>query len=162
MDVFIRPLEENDAYISYRWRNDPGLWKHTGSRPNREITPEIEIEWIREVLQRKDEKRFAICVCREGGPIYVGNIYLTNIQDGSGEFHIFIGDKAYWNRGIGKQATRTLLEYAKSELGLLSVWLEVSSVHTSAIRVYEQCGFSSEGKASVSTMIRMTLCFKKK
>ena len=37
--VLIRPLEVSDALTSYKWRNDPEIWKYTGSRPDMEITP---------------------------------------------------------------------------------------------------------------------------
>ncbi len=30
MQVVIRPLQESDAYISYKWRNDSEVFRYTG------------------------------------------------------------------------------------------------------------------------------------
>lgn len=49
-EVYIRPLELKDALVSYKWRNNPRIWRLTGSRPNTFVTPEIETEWLKHVL----------------------------------------------------------------------------------------------------------------
>jgi len=41
MKVIIRPLQETDAFISNKWRNNPDIWKYTGNKPDKEITLEI-------------------------------------------------------------------------------------------------------------------------
>lgn len=73
--VLIRPLRFEDAFISWKWRNDPKVWEHTGSKPNILVTEEIEKQWILEKLEERNSVRFAI----EVDDIYVGNIQLTNI-----------------------------------------------------------------------------------
>ena len=75
--VLIRPLQAEDALISYKWRNDPDIWVYTGSRPDREITSDIESEWIKKALSDLSSKRFAILV----DDVYVGNVQLTNISE---------------------------------------------------------------------------------
>ena len=47
MEVKIRPLQDKDAYTSVVWRNIPEIWKMTGSSPDREITIEDELNWIK-------------------------------------------------------------------------------------------------------------------
>ena len=139
MQVAIRPLEENDAKTSYLWRSDPEIWKYTGSKPNMVVTQQIEKEWIKEVLARKNEIRFAICVGVDKE--YIGNIQLTNITTDNAEFHIFIGKKEYHNKGIGTQATNLLLEYARKDLKLKEVYLFVNKSNIAAIKAYNKCGF---------------------
>ena len=151
MKVEIRPLIIDDARKSWKWRNDPLIWKYTGSSPKVKITQNIEIKWIKEVLRRKDEKRFAICVDN----IYVGNIQLTGITKFDAEYHIFIGDKKYWGRGIGKAATQLLIEFGFSELGLKEIYLWVTKLNKSAIRIYKSSGFSV--KCKDGNMIQMVL-----
>jgi len=135
--VLIRPLREEDAQISCSWRNDPEVWIYTGNRPNRFITPEIEVEWIKNVLAEKYSYRFAILADNK----YVGNIQITNVVSEEGEYHIFIGEKDYWGKGIATLATWQLLRYAKERLNLKRVYLVVNPQNTPAIRVYEKCGF---------------------
>ena len=92
--VYIRPLRIKDALISYRWRNDPKIWRFTGSRPDRYITPEMETAWIIAVLQRENEKRFAICLSEDDQ--YIGNVFFTDIKNSECQAHIFIGEVKYW------------------------------------------------------------------
>ena len=140
--IFIRPLEEKDAVISWKWRNDPDVWKFTGSRPNIIVTPEIEIDWIQNVLSKLNSKRFAIIVDK----VYVGNIQLTNITELDAEYHIFIGDKSYWGKGIATKATDLLIDYAFTKLKLKLIYLFVKSDNIAAVKVYEKNGFSVKEK----------------
>lgn len=137
MKVTIRPLTPVDAAISYKWRNNPEIWKYTENRPAGIISRDIEHHWLIKVLERHDEKRFAICVNDQ----YIGNVQLTNIDRGSAEFHIFIGEMSYHGRGIGTKATLLVLEYAFSVLNLNSVYLFVNKRNHAAIKMYKRCEF---------------------
>lgn len=135
--ILIRPLKVEDANTSYQWRNDSEIWKYTGSKPNRIITADIEKDWLSEVLQRENEKRFAITA----DDIYIGNIQLTNITKDQAEYHIFIGDKNYWGKGIAQLATYQILHYAKEELKLKDVYLSVRKENANAINTYFKSSF---------------------
>lgn len=137
-NVLIRPLEIKDALFSWEWRNDSDVWEFTGKRPNKYITLEIESEWIENVLKDYASKRFAILVNDE----YVGNIQLTNIiENNTAEYHIFIGNKKYWSKGIATLATNQLIRYAKNILNLKEIYLFVNTNNVSAIKLYEKCNF---------------------
>lgn len=140
-NVTIRPLQLEDAKTSYQWRNDPEIWKYTGSRPNVTITEEIELDWLRAKLKIDTEKRFAICTEKD---IYIGNIQLTNIINGKGEYHIFIGDKNYWGKGYAYKASIELIKYAKYQLGLKQIYLMVNKNNVKAITLYKKLGFIEE------------------
>jgi len=138
-DIYIRPLRIEDAAISYLWRNDSEVWKFTGSRPDRLITLEIEKEWIENVINRNNERRYAICLVANDK--YIGNVQLTKISEGAAEFHLFIGDKDYWNKGIGKEATKKMIEIGFNELNLEEIYLEVDIRNAPAVKAYERVGF---------------------
>jgi RimJ/RimL family protein N-acetyltransferase/glycosyltransferase involved in cell wall biosynthesis len=147
--VLIRSLIPEDAEISYRWRNDPEIWRYTESKPKKIITAEEEKKWIKEVLVKPDEKRFAI----QADNRYVGNIQITNIKEGqSGEYHIFIGEKLFWGKGIAKLASAQLIRYAREVLKLKELYLKVDPEHQTGIHLYEKIGFNK-----VNGEIRMTL-----
>ncbi|MBR5698187.1 MAG: GNAT family N-acetyltransferase [Prevotella sp.] len=137
MEIKIRPLVEEDAYTSVKWRNDPEIFRFTGNTYDHEITIESELNWIRRVIRNQDEYRCAILV----DSIYVGNIYLTDIDRISAHYHIFIGNKDYWGRGIAKQASQLILHYAFHTLGLQFVQLRVHKENISALELYKQLGF---------------------
>ena len=138
MNVTIRPLVEEDAYTSVKWRNDSEVFKFTGNTYKTKITIDNELEWIRKVIANTNDYRCAILA----DDVYVGNIYLTDINDGNAHYHIFIGDKKYWGKGIAKQASLLILEYAFKVLKLDEVYLRVRKENISAYHLYLNLGFS--------------------
>lgn len=137
MNVTIRPLIEKDAYMSVKWRNDSEVFKYTGHTYNNEITIDSELEWIKRVMQNCNEYRCAILV----NNIYVGNIYLTDITNESAFYHIFIGDKRYWGKGVAYHASKLILDYAFKKLLLSKVYLNVKTENLKAIKLYNRLGF---------------------
>lgn len=114
------------------------MWKRTKIK----ITKEIETEWIEKVINEKSSKRFAILY----DDIYIGNVQLTDITKTSAKFHIFIGDKKYLGKGIGKLATYQILHFAQEELKLKNVNLSVKADNISAIKTYLRCGFKKRSE----------------
>ncbi len=139
-EIYLRPLKESDAKESYKWRNDPHVWRYTGSKPDKKITLKIEMDWIKDVLNRKNEIRRAICLSQ--GDIYVGNVQLTGISEGKAEFHLFIGDTKYWGKGIGYAATVQMVKFGFEKLDLDEIFLFVDKRNIAAIRIYKKAGFS--------------------
>jgi RimJ/RimL family protein N-acetyltransferase len=60
-------------------------------------------------------------------------------------FGIFIGEKAFWGKGYGQEATCLTLDYAFNLLNLNSVMLGVFAFNKRAIRAYEKVGFKLIG-----------------
>lgn len=140
MQVSIRPLQEQDAYTSVKWRNDPEVFKYTGNTYDHEILLETELEWIRKVIANNNagkEYRCAILADNE----YVGNIYLTDIEGTSAHYHIFLGNKDYWGKGIAKKASILILDYAFRNFDLNEVKLRVQKANVSAYNLYKKLGF---------------------
>jgi RimJ/RimL family protein N-acetyltransferase len=144
IQVYIRPLVLEDAKVSYHWRNDPGVWKYTGFKATTYITAEAEAYWLAQNIARTDQIRFAICA--KGLDTYIGNIQLLNIENKSAELHLFIGNKLYWGKGIGYQATILALKYSFLEQGLESIYLKVHPANIPALYLYEKAGFEITGE----------------
>lgn len=150
--IFLRPLVLKDAETSYHWRNNPEIWKYTKFNPSKAITLEMEQQWLASCLKHKDQKRYAICLTGSG--TYIGNIQLLDINKKKAVFHLFIGEPSYWGKGIGKEATRLLLDYAFSVLGLEFVELEVDKENLAAVRIYTSWGFrDTESTSSFNRMM---------
>lgn len=150
MKITIRPLEEKDAHTSVKWRNIPEIWQHTGSAPDHEITLNEEQQWIQRVIADASSRRFAI----EADGVYVGNVYLTDIHDGVADYHIFIGDTAYWGKGVARKASELIIAYGQNELGLRAIELEVKPGNAAAHHLYASMGFAEVSKAE-NGFIRM-------
>lgn len=144
-NIFLRPLVLEDAETSFHWRNDPEIWKYTKFNSSGKITLEMEQQWLSATLEQEDQKRYAICLKDTGA--YIGNIQLLEIDGEKAIFHLFIGEVSCWGKGIGKEATRLLLDYAFFDLGLERVELEVNQDNIAAIRIYTSWGFAKVGHA---------------
>jgi len=143
MEIYIRPLEEKDANTSYKWRNNQKIWVYTGLRTDREITPEIELEWIRGVLKRGNEKRYAICI--KATDEYIGNVHFSDIAENKAQLHLFIGLPEYWNKGIATAALGLICDYGFENLDIVRIHTGVYEHNLASQRVLEKCGFVKEG-----------------
>lgn len=142
MRINIRPLKRGDAYTSVKWRNDPEIWTYTTFKTDRVIEIEDELHWIEKVMADSTSARFAILA----NDTYVGNIYLTGIENGVGEYHIFIGEKDYWGKGVARKASVLIINYGKDVLKLHTIKLGVRSENTGAFHLYESLGFIENGE----------------
>jgi len=152
MKVSLRPLEEADAHTSVAWRNRPEIWLHTAYQPTREISLQDELDWIRHAMTDPVSRRFAIIA--DGA--YIGNVNLVDIQDGEAEYSGFIGEPAYWGRGVGRQASTQAMDCAR-QLGLQSVRLRVREANLAAMKIYTSLGFTRYGEDERFIHMRLTL-----
>lgn len=122
------------------WMNDDEVTHlmFTGSKP-------VTYKTVLEMLRPKDaEVLLGIWVANH----FIGTTGLYSIHPiaRSAEFRIFIGDKNYWNCGIGTECTQMLLDYGFNRLNLNMIWLGVNVENKAAIKVYEKTGFAHEGR----------------
>ena len=156
VSVYIRPLALEDAQTSYLWRNDPQVWTYTNFRVTQRITSKMETAWLQENLNKPDQIRFAICL--KELDTYVGNIQLLDIKDKTAELHLFIGNRLYWGKGIGYQATMLVLKYAFFYKELESLHLRVHPANIPALYIYEKAGFEITGE--VDGLVKMKILKK--
>jgi RimJ/RimL family protein N-acetyltransferase len=109
------------------------------------MTDEAEAEWYERASKSTDGYTFGICTLDEN--ILIGNCSLFEISQKNrvATFGIFVGNKEYWGKGYGSDATRIMLRFAFDELNLNRVQLEVYAFNQRAIRAYEKVGFVHEG-----------------
>ncbi len=104
-----------------------------------------ETDWFDRRRQDKDNIVFAILTLPEKHLLGNCGLHRLDWKNRSGLFGIVIGEKSYWNKGYGTDATRTLLRYAFEQLGLNRVELEVYAFNPRAQRAYEKAGFHRDG-----------------
>jgi len=75
-------------------------------------------------------------------PIGQISLYHIDWENGKGEYgRLLIGERTALHRGLAKQATKLLLNYALAQLRMRSIELIVVSKNTAAISLYQSCGF---------------------
>ncbi|HWZ83141.1 MAG TPA: GNAT family protein [Terriglobales bacterium] len=143
--VYLRPLERADLNETYLgWLNDPEVTRYleTGSFP---CTAHDLEKFYQGVTGTKTEVIFA--VADRESHTHIGNVKLGPINwvHRRAMFGIMIGEKGFWGKGVGEEATRLIVEYGFFRLNLHRVGLGVYEEHRSAIRCYEKIGFKVEG-----------------
>ena len=150
-EVFLRPLAEDDAAVSWRWRNDPSVWANTISRPDIAVTEEIERDWARKVLADPSRRNFAICL---GGPSgrYIGNAYIVNIRGDVGSPSIFIGEGDCRGCGLGNRIMEALRREG-AKLGLREFRAHVRAANSASLRMVFRNGGRILGDAVLDVAI---------
>jgi RimJ/RimL family protein N-acetyltransferase len=141
------PWSRDQVVLYHRWINDFAVLR-TLRIPWPSTLEEIEAAydgWIAEERQRT-AAYFAIYDRETMRPIGVVNLGNINYRDSSADFGIEIGEADYRGRGYGTEATRLMLDYAFTALGLHSVALETWEYNLAARRAYAKAGFRETGR----------------
>lgn len=148
--VTLRPGNESDYYLLYKWYNDVELNKLAGWNDSKVTADKLRYNMSRSFgydpmnLMIDNEK---------GVPIGTIQLYDFNEQDKSCKLGIRIGDRDHWSKGYGEDAVRTLLEYAFMKIDIYRVTLKVYEYNTRAVNCYIKCGFQNEGRTRQSAYI---------
>lgn len=140
-NVLLRPITLADAERFVVWFNDPEVNKFLHRRS---MTFEQEKEWINSLP--KNQQEFNLAIDTSDG-VHIGSVGLRNIDEvyHYADFGIMIGDKNYWNKGLGSEATNLILSHGFEQLHLHRIELDVYEYNERAIKVYERIGFIKEG-----------------
>ena len=123
-----------DKYAS--WLNDPEVNKYLETK---EVTKSDLIIYIDEKNKSKDALLLGI-FCKTSGN-HIGNIKLEPIKNRTATMGIMLGDREYWGKGYGYQASKLLIKYAFNDMQIDCINLGVVSTHKTAIKLYKKLGF---------------------
>lgn len=145
--VRLRLLEEADLPMTLAWRNQEHIrvW-FVHADP---LTWEQHKNWCTQYFQRDNDFIFIIEETRDLHKP-VGQISLYNIEwdQGRAEYgRLLIGEPEAAGKGVAKEATHVLLDYAFGPLGLAEITLEVFSTNLPAMAIYRACGFLEVGES---------------
>jgi RimJ/RimL family protein N-acetyltransferase len=137
--VVARSLTEADLPKTLEWRN------HPQSRPwfnnSDVINYATHREWFRQYNEQRKEFMFFL-VSREGHmPIGQGGIYAIDASARRAEIGRFVSDPQVRGRGLFREGLILMLEFARANLGLSEVCLEVQMNNSRAIDLYRSLGF---------------------
>jgi RimJ/RimL family protein N-acetyltransferase len=146
-NVLLRPVRRTDISYFLKWFNDPEVIQYlTMYLPMTEMGEE---KWIEELANRAGSTvNFAIEAIGESANQPIGSIGLHNInpKDQAAHFGIVIGEKDYWSKGHGSEATRLLIEYGFKQLNLHRISSSVFAFNERSIRMHKKVGFKEEGR----------------
>lgn len=141
--VDLKPYEAADADIVFQGHNDAAV---------REamffyfpMTREEAEKRIPEMAEKEKAISFMIVEKENGKTVGQTALVRPDWVSRAATFYILLLDKAFWGRGLGREATELLVRYAFNELNLNRVQLHVNTENTRARKVYEDLGFVVEG-----------------
>ena len=142
--VALGPLCRDLLPLYQRWINHFGTLRSIGASP-RPMTAEAEAAWY-DAHAAGDDAPFTIYERSSWRPI--GNTDLRDIdhRNRTATFGIMIGEPDARGKGYGTEATRLMLDYAFTALGLHNVMLSVYEYNRAGWHAYRKAGFQEIGR----------------
>lgn len=144
--VELRPLDRANLDAYTRWFRDPEVLQYLAV-PLVPVTREEEEAWFERAMADDRGYVFSIHTLDDGRLIGNCDLHRIDRKNRCAGFGIVLGEKEYWGKGYGTDATREILRFAFDELNLHRVHLGVFEFNERGIRSYEKVGFRREGRA---------------
>ncbi len=141
--VALGPMRKDLLPLYQRWINDLESARSLGG--HRPFAFEEEEEWYARLL-KSDDIHFTVYEREGSRPIGTASLADIDHRNRRAEFGILIGDRGSRNKGFGAEATRLMLDYAFTAVGMHNVQLRVFEFNKGAIRAYEKAGFKEYGR----------------
>ncbi len=120
---------------SWQWLHDPEI-KQLSMSPD--FDREEQLRWFARLPDRTDYLIWGLAC--DGIPI--GALGLKHITRDKAEYWGYIGDRGYWDAGLGGEMMRFIFKRAK-KMGLNELYLKVHRDNARAIRLYTRVGFKT-------------------
>lgn len=135
------PSDKSQRYLS--WLNDPEVQRYT-QRRGRTLSME-DMERFLEFVNFSRDLHLAIVT--KDNHLHIGNIALNRIDElnKNAELAIMIGDREYWNKGIGTEAIKLVTEYAFTKLNLHRLYTGANNI--AFHRIMTKLNWTQEGVA---------------
>ncbi len=137
--VRLRPIEPDDVEMLQRWINTGHARDFILTRLPMSL--EAERDWAANAAVNPNTPCYVIQTL-DGTDIGTTSL---KIEGSRAMLGIAIHEERYWNRGLGTDAVRTLVDGAFRARALVRIELTVLPENARAIRCYERAGFAREG-----------------
>ena len=143
--VALRRPHANDLPSVIRWYRDKEIARLTRYQARPMSPGEVE-RFFQYRMLADDALAYSIVELPDWRLVGFTTFSSLDPDNGSVLFHITIGERDAWGRGLGTDVTELMLGHAFDRLGLHRVGLSVFSYNLRAIRAYEKAGFRIEGR----------------
>ena len=144
--VALGPIRRDLVPVYQRWMNDFDVLRTLAVGGPRPLTAEGEIGWYERTAVSQTDASFTLYERSSLRPIGSLGLHQVDHYNRTALFGILIGEKDCWGKGYGTEATRLVLEYAFTTLGLHNVMLNVFANNERAMRAYRRAGFREIGR----------------
>lgn len=143
--LYLRALSEKDATLNYvNWLNNPEVNRYLETRHSVQSIGSCKA-FIRQC--NEDEGAHLYGIFLKDGERHIGNTKLGFIHEqyARGELSLFIGDKAYWGKGLAGEVVQALTQYGFKNLGLERIEAGCYEENLASLRVFLKTGYTVEG-----------------
>jgi len=146
-NIYLRPLEMDDLELCQKWFNDPDVRLFLDTiRPLNQLAEKNILEKLCKAAADPVGDIIMAVVLKDRDR-HIGNagLHRLNLVDRTAEFGIAIGEKDFWHKGYGTEATRLVVAYGFNTLNLHRIYLRVHGNNPKTEATYEKVGFQKEG-----------------
>jgi len=130
------------AYL--RWRSDLEVMRGTGESIQLPTVEAMQAWYEQATRPGNSDVHFTVYDLGDLAPVGTALLVRINQHDGTAEFGLTIGERR--NQGLGSEATKLVLDWAFTVMGLHNVLLVTFSWNLPAIRAYTKAGFREIGR----------------
>jgi RimJ/RimL family protein N-acetyltransferase len=149
---YLSPCSMEDAEKWTEWDNDSEVALPLGDEAYMLYSLDKEKEIIADFIKKQDHA-FSIVDLQTNTLIGRCMLFAIDRVDRKAMFGIAIGEKAYWNKGYGQEATKLILDYGFNLLNLNSIMLWVFSYNQRGVSCYKKVGFKEIGRRRQARII---------
>lgn len=140
--IYLRPITMEDTERIVAWRNEERVRRNFIYQAP--FTKEGHESWMRTKVANGEVVQFIICEKESDRP--VGSVYFRDMDplNKKAEYGIFIGEADSAGKGIGTEAAKLAVAYARDQLKLHKLMLRVFADNQAAVKSYQNAGFLQE------------------
>lgn len=143
--VKLAPLQPQHVAHFYTWLPYPEVIAYSLSAfQDMKTTQQID-QWFAATLQQENSLNLGIYLEETSALIGYAGLSSISTTNHSGEYFIFIGEKALWGKGVGTAVTKQILHLGFTSHQLNRIMLTVSELNTGGLKAYTKAGFVVEG-----------------
>ncbi|AGB04656.1 acetyltransferase, ribosomal protein N-acetylase [Aciduliprofundum sp. MAR08-339] len=151
--IIMRAWERKDLEYVHRWENDFETMLYSRGTPHHAKGLEQIERYFEEEIKRDDRLHYIVLLRESMEPIGTAVIRLQNWGNvPRGNIGTYL-DRQYWNRGLGKIITLSLLEICFYHKNLEKCEACSIEYNKRAHRVLESCGFKLYGKSRKAAFV---------
>lgn len=141
--IYLSPRNIEDVEKFTEWLNDFETTDYIG-RSHLLISVESERKYLQDKIN--EQGVFVIIDIKEDKLIGTVGLHEIDHFKRIATLGIFIGDKAYREKGYGTEAIRLILDYGFNYLNLNNIKLDLMEFNERALACYKKCGFKEYGR----------------
>jgi RimJ/RimL family protein N-acetyltransferase len=145
--VGIRPLQSDDAWILFKWFNDPKVTDDLGIRePRPSISMEEEMELTQEKIGKRSIRPFIVQDLDLDVPAGLAELTHIDLKNASARIFQVIGEPELFSDGFFLESLGMVTDIAFRTMNLHRLEVRVPAYNDRLINLYLSSGFEMEGR----------------